>query len=52
MTDLQMKNAQEIMEVCVALVDLDVPGHAIVPILRWLADLMEQPTQVGVREDE
>ncbi len=47
-----MKNAQEIMEACMALVDLDVPGHAIAPILRWLADQMEQPTQVGVTEDE
>ena len=40
-----MKNAQEIMEACMALVDLDVPGHAIAPILRWLADQMEQPAQ-------
>lgn len=40
-----MSNTQEIMEACMALLDLGVPGHAVAPIFRWLADQMEQPAQ-------
>ena len=48
-----MKNAQEVIEACMALIDLDVPHRVVAPILRWVADQMEQPAEnSGVTEDE
>lgn len=36
-----MADPQEIMEICSALLDLEVPGSVVAPILRWLADQLD-----------
>ncbi len=40
-----MTDANEILETCMSLLDLDVPGPAVAPILRWVADQLEQPAE-------